>query len=291
MSNKKSWGGPWTEKKLNAFRKYVWSYLTIMKNQPWKTIYFDGFAGSGTKEGPPTDPYSKLPIETEEENVYKGSAERVLTLSEELSFQYYYFIDEDEEALNELQAYLQSLPGVDSKKLAFRPGDANHYLRKLASILHKDKSFASLVFLDPFGMQIDWESIAELKGTRTDIWILIPTGSIVNRLLDRNGELPHLSKLESFFGLSKEEIHHRFYKKYKAPTDLFGEENEMVQKVLDPINKIAQTYIEQLGTIWDHVTEKPLRLDNTNGTPIFHFAFASNNPKALKIADDIIKKE
>lgn len=45
------WGGPWTEKKLEAFSKYVWSYLTIMKKFPyWKTIYFDGFAGSGTRE-------------------------------------------------------------------------------------------------------------------------------------------------------------------------------------------------------------------------------------------------
>ena len=44
------WGGPWTEKKLNAFSKYVWSYLTIMnKYDYWETIYFDGFAGSGTK--------------------------------------------------------------------------------------------------------------------------------------------------------------------------------------------------------------------------------------------------
>jgi len=42
------WGGKWTEKKLDAFAKYVSAYLTIMKRNPyWKTIYFDGFAGSG----------------------------------------------------------------------------------------------------------------------------------------------------------------------------------------------------------------------------------------------------
>ncbi|MBK7553424.1 MAG: hypothetical protein IPI55_02165 [Flavobacteriales bacterium] len=42
------WGGSWTEKKLVAFEKYVKAYLTIMaKNPYWKTIYFDGFAGSG----------------------------------------------------------------------------------------------------------------------------------------------------------------------------------------------------------------------------------------------------
>jgi hypothetical protein len=44
--NDGEWGGPWTEKKLEAFSKYVWSYLTILKQQPqWQTIYFDGFAG------------------------------------------------------------------------------------------------------------------------------------------------------------------------------------------------------------------------------------------------------
>lgn len=46
----KPWGGPWTEIKLNAFEDYVKAYLKIMKRQNWKTIYFDGFAGSGSKK-------------------------------------------------------------------------------------------------------------------------------------------------------------------------------------------------------------------------------------------------
>ena len=51
--NKKSWGGPWTEEKLEAFEAYVKAYLTIMnprrdKNH-WTLIYFDGFAGNGTR--------------------------------------------------------------------------------------------------------------------------------------------------------------------------------------------------------------------------------------------------
>ncbi|MCX6233758.1 MAG: hypothetical protein NT175_03420 [Bacteroidetes bacterium] len=34
------WGGVWTIKKLDAFSKYVWSYLAIMKKHPyWKTMY------------------------------------------------------------------------------------------------------------------------------------------------------------------------------------------------------------------------------------------------------------
>lgn len=39
------------------------------------------------------------------------------------------------------------------------------------------------------------------------------------------------------------------------------------------------------------VTEKPLVLYNTRNTPIFHFACASNNETAIKIASQIIKKK
>jgi hypothetical protein len=58
-----------------------------------------------------------------------------------------------------------------------------------------------------------------------------------------------------------------------------------------PIEKIAELYIEQLKTIFDYVTEKPLVLYNTRNTPIFHFACASNNQTAIKIASQIIKKK
>ena len=48
---KKSWGGKWTETKLDAFEKYVRAYLSIMSRFPyWKIVYFDGFAGSGERK-------------------------------------------------------------------------------------------------------------------------------------------------------------------------------------------------------------------------------------------------
>ncbi|MBK6774569.1 MAG: hypothetical protein IPG74_01535 [Flavobacteriales bacterium] len=58
-----------------------------------------------------------------------------------------------------------------AEKLVFRSGDGNAQLLKLAKLMKEDKNYASLVFLDPFGMQVSWNAIAELKGTRTDIWI------------------------------------------------------------------------------------------------------------------------
>jgi three-Cys-motif partner protein len=137
-------------------------------------------------------------------------------------------------------------------------------------------------------MQIDWTSIEALKGTRSDVWILVPTGVIVNRLLDRAGELKYTDKLQSFFGLSEQEIKAIFYKQEITST-LFGE-IESISKISKPIEKIAKIYVQRMKDIWKHVTEEPLRLDNRNGVPLFHFVFASNNIHGLKIANQIIKK-
>jgi three-Cys-motif partner protein len=279
------WGGPWTEKKLEAFSKYVWSYLTIMKKFPyWKTIYFDGFAGSGTREKQGNaDLMQQLKITEEEERTYKGAAERVLGLKE-LGFDFYYFIDKNETSLNKLKAKLDEK--FKDKNIVYRSGDANHQITELAKAL-RTKDYAALVFLDPFGMQINWNAIAELKDTRSDVWILIPTGVIVNRLLDRKGKLEFSEKLQSFFGLPIEEIKAHFYEERKVQT-LFGED-EIITKVSKPIEKIARLYVERMKTIWKHVTEEPLVLKNRNGCPIFHFVFASNNQNAKKIAKQIIQ--
>jgi len=286
------WGGNWTEKKLDAFSKYVVAYLTIMqKNSYWKTIYFDGFAGSGTrKSNCKSQLYNQLNILEIEERVYKGAAERVLSLPNNLSFDYHYFIDTNTASLDKLKIKLSDLQKTKEIQFQYRSGDCNLNINELSKALNKNKNkYAALVLLDPFGMQINWESISNLKNTRTDIWILVPTGVIVNRLLDRNGELKHSVKLQSFFGLPEEEIRNIFYET-KTYDTLFGE-TEVIRKVSEPIEKIAKLYIERLKTIWTHVTEKPLILSNSRNVPIFHFVFASNNQVAVNIAKQIISKK
>lgn len=279
------WGGPWTEKKLNAFSKYVDAYLTILQANPyWKTIYFDGFAGNGSRKDPKTFLYNQLQITIEEEEGYKGAAERVVRL--EKSFDYYYFVD-NQDSIEKLREKLTSLPKAEGKELLFMDGDCNLELKKLATTMRTNK-YAALVLLDPFGMQINWNAIAGLKDTRSDIWILLPTGVIVNRLLDKAGELKSIALLESFFGLTEEVIRKEFYKTEQKLT-LFGED-EITRKINNPIHHIANMYIQQLKTVWKYVTDKPLILFNSRNVPIYHFVFASNNAAAKNIAKDIIKR-
>jgi three-Cys-motif partner protein len=289
-NKKKTWGGKWTETKLDAFEKYVKAYLSIMSKYPyWKIIYFDGFAGSGERKIENEELFSQLSIDLEELNVYQGAAERVVKIDIPITFDYYYFIDKNEESSNKLRDKIISNFPDKKESFVFRNSECDLQLRKLAEASKdKRKNLASLIFLDPFGMQISWDAIRELKGTRSDVWILIPTGVIVNRLLDRKGELKSINKLQDFFGMTEEEIRKQFYKT-EIKLNLFGEEENITHKVLDPINHIARIYKDNLKTIWKHVTEVPLRLDNSVGTPIFHFVFASNNQNAVKIAQEVIK--
>lgn len=293
-----SWGGQWTEEKLDAFEKYVNAYLTIMNSHrdkyQWNLIYFDGFAGSGSRNETKKEANSALLqelfddtfLKEEELNIYKGAAERVLSIPQR-GFDFYYFVDKDKESSLKLHELLS--PYENEKTLVYRNSDANKQVEMLAAAMRKDKSLAALVLLDPFGMQVDWKSIECLTGTRTDLWILIPTGVIINRLLDRKGELTHIDKLTSFFGMDEESLKAFFYSKRQVQT-LFGE-IETAEKVKQPIQKITELYIQQLQRIFKHVTLEPLVLYNSRKTPIFHFACASNNPSAVKIANEIISKK
>lgn len=292
------WGGDWTEQKLDAFEKYVKAYLTILNTYKhkngWETIYFDGFAGSGnrSKDIEPIDESQlfdskDIEITPEEYNVYRGAAERVLNIKDNEGFDYYYFNEPHQESLTSLKEKLE--PFVkEGKKIIYRDEDANVELSKLAVAFAANNKYRGLILLDPFGMQINWKSIEKLKGLNVDIWILIPTGVIINRLLKRDGELLLPEKLETFFGIPQVEIKKFFYHTKIANT-LFGEEL-VINKIPNSIKKIAELYIKRLKNIFPYVTEQPLVLNNSLNLPIFHFAFASRNKNAVKIAKDIIGK-
>lgn len=303
-STTQSWGGPWTEQKLDTFEKYVKAYLAIMNNKrdryDWKLMYFDGFAGSGSRttedannEIKCTADLFESEVTREELNIYQGAAERVVGLEKECrGFDYYYFVETNDTSRSALQNKLESYT-TEGKKY-FLSDDANVAVRKLANTLKKNSKAKALVFLDPFGMQIDWESIKLLEGLSIDLWILVPTGVIINRLLERNLNreigLRHSKKLESFFGLPEKEIVEYFYREEQLPT-LFGEEATVITKTENAIKKIAELYIERLKTIFPHVTAKPLTLYSNHNVPIYHFAFAAKNQTAKKIAQQIIDKQ
>lgn len=236
-----AWGGSWTEQKLETFEKYVKAYLTIMNARRdeygWKLIYFDGFAGSGTREETEQEDeflsmgyiFGNNVIDKTEIEVYKGAAERVVGLEKQLrGFDYYYFIDKKQENCQRLEEKL-SLYKTKGKKL-FRSGDANVWANNLSDAMNKNRNLKCLCLLDPFGMSIRWDTIEKLALKGLDLWILLPSGVIINRLLKKDGSLMYPDKLEGFFGMDKNSIHKYFYEEHISQPDLFWRYIRMVSE-------------------------------------------------------------
>ena len=294
--SKTGWGGEWTEQKLLAFEKYVRAYLTIMNayrdrySVKWKLFYFDAFAGSGVRETEnPSEQqrwFAELGIEPEECAVYKGAAERVLAI-EKRGFDEYWFVDKDKESSQSLKERLLKNNRHNSS-LFFPVGDANEYIKKLGEQLQNKKHLKALVLFDPFGMQASWEALTHLRNTDTDLWVLVPSGVIIGRLLKTDGTLMHPEQLTRYFGLSEKEILPLFYAE-KTEKTLFGDETRR-SKIEQPTKRIAEIYVARLQGIFKHVVTEPMVLLNSRSVPIYHFVFASNNKTATKIANDIIGK-
>jgi three-Cys-motif partner protein len=137
-------------------------------------------------------------------------------------------------------------------------------------------------------MQVNWESLTLLQNTGTDLWVLVPSGMIVGRLLKKDGTLMHPKRLVDYFGLSEKDILSRFYTE-KTKQTLFGDETK-ISKLEQPTRRIAEIYVEKLHDIFKYVT-KPMMLPNSRKVPIYHFVFASNKAVAKKIASYIIGKD
>ena len=109
-----SFGGSWTEIKLQVLTDYMKAYLIALKKQPFKTVYIDAFAGTGEREqnrapgGDTTDTMlfgdeTDVALFEQSRSVFQGSAARALALD----FDEYIFIERNAayaQQLEELRA-------------------------------------------------------------------------------------------------------------------------------------------------------------------------------------------
>jgi three-Cys-motif partner protein len=272
-------GGQWTKDKIDIVEAYAKAYLTIMNKHPnFKLIYFDGFAGSGSVKQTEGGGYRSI----------AGAATRILSIENPRIFDLYYFVEKCPDFCNRLTLLVTSQ--FRERKVNVVSEDCNKKLIDLARFLEKpeNKSYRVLAFIDPYGMQVEWSSIEALRGLGVDLWILIPTGVGVNRMLTKNGRISRawIEKLQSFLGLTFEAIESYFY--MESPQgSLFGEHKTL--KVENAIHRAGQLYTRQLTTVFRYDSEAFILLNRRN-SPMYHFVLATNNYTAVEIANDVIKK-
>jgi three-Cys-motif partner protein len=180
-------GGAWTQKKLDALRKYLKAYTRIFKGNARRARFFsisyvDAFAGTGSLKIPELGPLLAYSPELEEnEKEYrKGSVRRALEVDP--PFDNYIFIEKDFKKCQELDAIATDFR---NRKIRVLNQDANSALLAWCEGMDTGRERA-VVFLDPFGASVDWGTIAALGQTHAvDLWVLFPFGA-VNRMLVRD---------------------------------------------------------------------------------------------------------
>jgi three-Cys-motif partner protein len=296
MGEQQTFGGDWTSDKLERIRKYLHAYTTIFAKNPraqkLTPIYVDAFAGTGYRSKPQqADDDSPLFDEfadPETQGFLKGSARIALEI--EPAFQRYIFIEKDTSRAQKLEALKQDFP-QKANAIQIVQEDANTYLKNWCR--NTDwRSTRAVVFLDPYGMQVEWSLIEAIAETQAiDLWLLFPLGVAVNRLLPRISTPPEgwARALTRIFGT--DDWRDAFYMRQTMST-LFGEE-EQTKKDAD-LERIGEFFVKRLKTVFCSVVENPLPLRNSRNVPLYLLCFAAGNPKgaktAVKIAQHILKK-
>lgn len=159
-----SFGGRWTQEKLEKVGNYLQTYSTALKNQSFKLIYVDAFAGTGYINLKEKQNNPLLFLEFEEFEVQEfvtGSAQIALNVNP--PFDEYIFIEKDRNRFSESEKLKEDFPYL-ANNISFQFSDANNFLLSFCRTNWANKRAA--VFLDPYGMQVKWETLKLLQKLR-----------------------------------------------------------------------------------------------------------------------------
>ncbi|MEX2374359.1 MAG: three-Cys-motif partner protein TcmP [Dehalococcoidia bacterium] len=285
-------GSPDTKDKLSRLEQYLQQYSLALKEQKFARIYIDAFAGSGHR----TEVRPALPLfgaEPEEVNT-PGSARIALGINP--PFHTVALIEEDPERAAQLEKLKDEFP---DRKIVVRQGDANDWVKALCRNVPWHKKQASIlgmrgvVFLDPFGMEVDWSTVEAIAETRAlDCWYFFPLSGLYRnaphdpRKLDASKE----AALDRVLGTPTWRA--EWYKSQTQRT-MFETEAEATERA--DVDAIEAFVAQRLRTVFKGTVMEPVRLRHNGGAPMASLFFAVSNPSgpavglAQRIASYILK--
>lgn len=276
--------GPWAREKLAGLRDYLAAYMKILGKRPaLKTVYVDAFAAAGravVRRRDRDDPTILLDLGAaargvELREVIDGSPG--VALAVEPSFDQYVFIETDERRRSALEGLASQYRG--RRNIALRAVDCNAYLTTtLLERLAADRTWRGVVFLDPFGMQVPWSTIAALAATRqVEVFINFPVGMAIQRLLRRSARFTdrQRAKLDEYLGSSQ-----WFDEVYERERGLFQAE---LRKRGDAARRLLEWYRGRLRAAFGHVSGARL-VTNSRGGHLYFLIFAGPNATGARIA-------
>lgn len=283
-------GGPWSLIKTDVVSQYIKFFNTALKATSFERVYIDAFAGSGAfrfvEEGPKNSLFG--PVD-DSQFVHEGSAQ--IALRANPRFNRIRFIEKDKANVEALQRLIKEAKHPDAQVIQ---GDANEELKKICRPANW-RARRGVIFLDPFGMNVEWATLDLIAGTKAlDLWFLFALAGTIRNLPRNALKLDAGKRAAVTRVLGTDEWFDEFYRKSSLPNIFDQHQTDIVRRVatVDDIEKYVQ---RRLTTIFAHV-EPAKRLWGPGNKSLFSLFFAISNPSsgaitlARKGASHILKK-
>jgi three-Cys-motif partner protein len=265
--------GPWSEDKLQLLKKYLHAYTVIMQGQTWCRNgyhYIDAFAGTGR------------PRTRDEKRYVDGSPRVALTL--QYPFRSYTFIEKTSWRVQRLRALEQEFPDRDIRVLE---GDCNRIIvTEITPHIRYELFNRGLIFLDPFGMDVEWSVIEQIAETKAlEIFINFPVMALNRTVLPNDPNALTEAQIERM---------NRFW----GSTEWRGDVYEQVPTLFGPVEmkihrttgrRLGQLFKERLTEVFPYVTA-PLVMANARNAPLYCLILAGHNPTGAKIVQQIFRR-
>lgn len=291
MARIQRFGGDHTERKLDAVQRYLEAYVTVMKKQSFTLNYVDGFAGSGASQAIGDEAEGDLLQEEllDVASIVEGSPARALKI--EPPFDRYIFVDANPENIRSLEELKDAYP---SREIFLRDGDANDRLQRFAKFIKDRESERAVVFLDPFGLSVKWETVERLAETeKVDLWYLVPVHGMSRQIKSDGTFLTSARRIDELWG--SDEWRAKAVRKSEPIEDLFGQIDDRYEKTARA-EQFSDMFRERLATVFKGgVSRRYLRLGKGR-LHEYSLMFACANPSppaagaALRIANHILGK-
>jgi three-Cys-motif partner protein len=281
MRKSQKFGGAHTKHKLDKLEDYLRAYSTALKNKNFELVFFDAFAGTGDIQIGDATPLLE-PVDDFKPFI-EGSATRALRLGS--AFAKYVFVEKSKKKIQELNSLAKDFPDL-SDRIELYCGDANESLKEFCARSDWNKVRA-VVFLDPFGNQVEWSTLEAMAATKAiDVWYLFPAGLGVHRQIGRDGSVhfTHGTALDRIFGTSD---WRKAFLKETTISDLFDGERLKHEKIAGP-KAITEFMIERLRDIFQGGVLSEWVPLGSNNTHMYSLIFAWGNPG--KAASDLANR-
>jgi len=263
--------GPWTEVKVEIVQEYATVFSKITQSKEYfRRIYIDGFAGGG------------LLLSETTGKIVESTPRRVLHV--EPAFHEYHFIEKETAKVAALRL-LESNPTVK-----VHDGDSNEILlRGVLPGMTRESYRKGLLFLDPYGLDVDWRVVEAAGQSRcVDLLLNFPIMDMNRKVLwtDPSGVEPaQAARMDRFWGAGGEGWREACYEREPG---LFGD---------FPLRKkpgnvpAVNAYRKRLRDVagFPHVS-KALEMRNEEGAILYYLIGASQVPQAVRVFNSIFEK-